>query len=229
MVELAPLLRSYLLLFNIQKAKNAGTLIRSAAAFGVSEVFLVDAPNPKLVKRKRLTFGSHGTEDLTTYRTFESLTAVREYCVSNKITVCGVEITPTSQPVHKAPFKGSTLFVMGNEGTGLNKNQVAICDQFVYIEQYTGKTASLNVAVAGSIILHQFAVWAGFKPWNVVGEKFDAVELNSKGAVPEFVKKAAEEEKKLPTTEEPAAAPKKKETPRTEVAGISDIFKAEGA
>jgi len=32
-----------------------------------------------------------------------------------------------------------------------------ICDHFVYIPQYTEKTASLNVAVAGSIIFHHFA------------------------------------------------------------------------
>jgi len=32
-----------------------------------------------------------------------------------------------------------------------------MCDHFVYIPQYTDKTASLNVAVAGSIIFHHFA------------------------------------------------------------------------
>ena len=39
----------------------------------------------------------------------------------------------TAVPIHEHPFKGNTLFVLGNEGSGLNKNQIAICDHFVYI------------------------------------------------------------------------------------------------
>ena len=57
-----------------------------------------------------------------------------------------------AQPIHTHPFQGDTLFLLGNEGAGLNNNQIAICDHFVYIPQYTDKTASLNVAIAGSIV-----------------------------------------------------------------------------
>jgi len=39
----------------------------------------------------------------------------------------------------------------------MTEQQKAICDHFVYIPQYTNKTASLNIAVAGSIIFHHFA------------------------------------------------------------------------
>lgn len=42
----------------------------------------------------------------------------------------------------------------------MNAAQVAICDAFVIIPQYGGGTASLNVTVAASIIMHSFAVWA---------------------------------------------------------------------
>ena len=80
---------------------------------------------------------------------------------------------PEAVPIHKHPFKGNTLFVLGNEGSGLNNNQIAICDHFVYIPQYTNKTASLNVAVAGSIIFHHFALWAGYKEHTIVGNKFE--------------------------------------------------------
>ena len=40
--------KSYLLHFNIGKAKNFGTLVRSSAAFGVSEIFVVDKSGKKL-------------------------------------------------------------------------------------------------------------------------------------------------------------------------------------
>jgi tRNA G18 (ribose-2'-O)-methylase SpoU len=42
----------------------------------------------------------------------------------------------------------------------MNAMQVAICDDFVYIPQYGGGTASLNVTVAASIIMQSFALWA---------------------------------------------------------------------
>ena len=39
------------------------------------------------------------------------------------------------------------------------------------VGQYTGKTASLNVACAGSIVLHSFAVWAGYQEHTRIGNK----------------------------------------------------------
>lgn len=53
-----------------------------------------------------------------------------------------------------------------------------ICDFFVYIPQYTNKTASLNVAVAGSIIFHHFAVWAGYEESPIFGEKYQEIQIN---------------------------------------------------
>eukprot|EP00397_Hematodinium_sp_SG-2012_P053363 GEMP01063658.1.p1 GENE.GEMP01063658.1~~GEMP01063658.1.p1 ORF type:complete len:101 (-),score=25.91 GEMP01063658.1:530-832(-) len=62
--------------------------------------------------------------------------------------------------------------MLGNEGTGMNEKQMAACDYFVYIPQYSEATASLNVAVAGSIVLHHFALWAKFKTTEREGYKF---------------------------------------------------------
>ena len=42
--------KGYMLIFNIQKQKNFGTIVRSAAAFGLEEVFLVDANHKKMPK-----------------------------------------------------------------------------------------------------------------------------------------------------------------------------------
>lgn len=98
----------------------------------------------------------------TNFRYFDGLKEVRKFCTAEGISVCGIEIMKESRPIHEHPFRGPTLFVLGNEGSGLNKNQIAICDHFVYIEQYTNKIASLNVAIAGSIVFHHFGVWAKF-------------------------------------------------------------------
>ncbi|RWW22412.1 hypothetical protein BHE74_00029158 [Ensete ventricosum] len=42
------------------------------------------------------------------------------------------------------------------KGTGLSAKECEICDFFVYIPQYGCGTASLNVTVAASIVLHHF-------------------------------------------------------------------------
>jgi tRNA C32,U32 (ribose-2'-O)-methylase TrmJ len=43
----------------------------------------------------------------------------------------------------------------------MSAKQLKLCDRFVYIPQHGPGTASLNVTVAASIVLHHFAVWAG--------------------------------------------------------------------
>ena len=157
------------MMFNIQKAKNFGTILRSAAAFNLAEVFLVE---PAGKKNKIATFGSQGTAPKMDMRFFPSMNNVREYCTANKIAICGIEILPESRPIQEQPFRGDTLFMLGNEGSGLNSNQIAMCDHFVYIPQYTDKTASLNVAIAGSIIFHHFALYAKYPEAGRAGQKF---------------------------------------------------------
>ena len=50
----------------------------------------------------------------------------------------------------------------GNEGHGMTPQQKKICDGFVYIKQYGAGTASLNVAVASSIAMHEFAKYHNY-------------------------------------------------------------------
>ena len=50
---------------------------------------------------------------------------------------------------------------VGEEGHGLTREQLDACDMLVRVPQYGNGTASLNVTVAGSIVLHHFALWSG--------------------------------------------------------------------
>ncbi|WOL18564.1 hypothetical protein Cni_G27361 [Canna indica] len=63
-----------------------------------------------------------------------------------------------------------------SSGTGLSAKECEICDFFVYIPQYGCGTASLNVTVAASIVLHHFGVWAGFHERSREGNKFTVAE-----------------------------------------------------
>lgn len=62
------------------------------------------------------------------------------------------------------------------QGQGLSQRQMRLCDGFVYIPQHGAGTASLNVTVAASIVLHHFAAWAGLPERRREGAKFDVGE-----------------------------------------------------
>ncbi|KAF7837188.1 tRNA (guanosine(18)-2'-O)-methyltransferase [Senna tora] len=162
-------LESYVVVHNIAKRHNVGTLARSATAFGVSELILVG-------RRDFNSFGSHGSTSHLRFRHFHSLQDARHFLKDKDCDICGVEITDDAKPVNQHPFKKSTAFLLGNEGSGLSAKECEICDFFIYIPQYGGGTASLNVTVAASIVLHHFGVWAGFTERSRDGNKFIVAE-----------------------------------------------------
>ncbi|CAL9150687.1 unnamed protein product [Musa hybrid cultivar] len=172
---------SLVVVHNVAKRHNVGTMARSATAFGVSEIVLVG-------RRDFNAFGSHGSTSHLRFRHFHSLSQARHYlkALSHKPSsqsreerncdVCGVEITDGALSIADHPFRKSTAFLLGNEGTGLSAKECEICDFFVYIPQYGCGTASLNVTVAASIVLHHFGVWAGFPERSREGNKFTVAE-----------------------------------------------------
>jgi len=157
---------SYLIVHNVAKKQNIGTLARSATALGVREVCLVG-------NRHYSTFGSHGADAYVDFRYFATLAEARAYLKGDcGCTIFGIEIADGAASVVDEPWEGSAAFFPGNEGDGLSEQQMAICDSFVYIPQHGPGTASLNVAVATSIVLHRFAAWAGFPERERQGHKF---------------------------------------------------------
>ncbi|KAJ0404083.1 hypothetical protein P43SY_000867 [Pythium insidiosum] len=147
--------RSYLILNNVQKNKNIKNMLISASAFGVSEVFIVG--QRKFDLEEHAAFLAKLRVPITRIATLKEC---REHCVQHGIRILGVEIMGEAKSLLDEPFVGDTAFIMGNEGSGMNSAQVGICDGFVYIPQYGGGTASLNVTVAASIIMQSFALWA---------------------------------------------------------------------
>jgi tRNA(Leu) C34 or U34 (ribose-2'-O)-methylase TrmL len=159
-------------------------LARCATAFGVKEVIIVSR------SRDMNTFGSHGAHDFVNFRHFPRLEDMRAYLKGKGVEIIGVEICEGAQPVHTRPFTGPTAFMMGNEGDGFSEKQMEYCDRFVYIAQHGPGTASLNVAVAASIVLHQFTTcWAGYPERGREGYKFivddrPALRRGARGSIP---------------------------------------------
>ncbi|XP_019180856.1 PREDICTED: uncharacterized protein LOC109175928 [Ipomoea nil] len=186
-------IESYVVVHNIAKRHNVGTLARSATAFGVSELILVG-------RRDFNAFGSHGSTSHVRFRHFHSLSDAKNFLKERDCDICGVEITENAMAVNQHPFKRSTAFLLGNEGTGLSAKECEICDFFVYIPQYGCGTASLNVTVAASIVLHHFGAWAGFPERSREGNKYVVAERPSMQGKRNYCMESAEsiaEERKL--------------------------------
>ena len=145
--------RSLLLFHAIVKRQNIGQMLRSAAAFGVSEALVSGSAGYHV-------FGAKGTERHVPVREFERFADAVAWLRARGVAVCGIEIDARAADVATRPFVGDTCFVPGNEGAGLSEAQKALCDQLVYVRQVGNGTASLNVAAATAIVLHHFAEWA---------------------------------------------------------------------
>ena len=145
---------SILVLHNVAKKRNFGELMRTAAAMGVAEIVVVGA-------RKLASHGAQGTQSHVRFSHLGTFDEAVAYLKGPRgATLCGVEIAPHAASVASHPFKGTTAFLMGNEGDGLSAAHLAACDQLVYIPQHSTATASLNVNAACAVVLHHFATWA---------------------------------------------------------------------
>jgi tRNA G18 (ribose-2'-O)-methylase SpoU len=156
----------YLILNRLRKG-NVSILLRSCVAFNVKAVLLCGKVAD--YSDQQLRMADHGAFAFAEIRRFprfdDAVAHLRARPDGVAVSVCGVEIRSDAIAVDSldpVPFAGSTAFVLGSEGDGLDARHMALCDRFVYIPQFGNGTASLNVAIAGSIVLHRFAAWAHY-------------------------------------------------------------------
>lgn len=139
----------YLILDELQDPGNLGTMIRTSDAVGLDGVVLtggcVDLYNPKVV---RSAVGSMPRVDIFVEKDSRLvLTTLRERGIRTAAAVIsgGVEIKSFD-------FSGGCAVVIGNEGRGLARESVELCDHKVSIAMH-GHIDSLNAATAATIFL----------------------------------------------------------------------------
>jgi TrmH family RNA methyltransferase len=141
-----------LVLHDLDDPGNAGTLVRSAEAFGANAVCFgpesVEPYNDKLV---RATMGALFRVPIVRYETWEVLAAELQASQFHPIGAAagGPDIRSVDLPKRAA-------LVLGNERRGLEGLPAGAVDLHVGIPQRPG-VESLNVAVAGSILLYEIA------------------------------------------------------------------------
>ncbi len=138
-----------LILDKIQDPGNLGALMRSAYAFGFDTIILnhgsVDIYNDKVIRTSqgaifKLNFRY---EDLKTF--IPTLTSYKVYGTN---VINGISLDD-------AVFDDKVALVLGNEGNGISDEVFNVIQKNIYIP--LKNTESLNVSVAGAIIMYEMS------------------------------------------------------------------------
>lgn len=144
----ANLSRSAILIDRLQDPGNMGTILRSAAAAGVRNIYCAEgtahAWSPKVV---RAAMGAHFMLDI--YQGVD----LRAVIASATIPVLGTS-SHTTAAIYDVDLSGEVAWLVGHEGQGVDPSLLAASTQLVTIP-HAGTMESLNVAVATSVCLFE--------------------------------------------------------------------------
>lgn len=139
---------------NVQDPGNLGTIIRTAAWFGIGNVFCstdtVDVYNPKVVQS---TMGAVFKVNVN----YCDLTELASTARKANVPLFGTSLD--GQNLYDTNLPKNAIIVMGNESKGLSAEVSALMDNNLKIPSYAPPTAdmeSLNVSVATAIVCAEF-------------------------------------------------------------------------
>ena len=139
-----------LILDEIQDPGNLGTIIRSSVAFNVDTIVLskncVDVYNSKVLRATQgMIFNVNIIE--------RDLEAFIPNLKEKNYKIYGTRVDNGKDVKELEKFE-KICIIMGNEGKGVKKQILDMCDGYIYISM-NEKCESLNVGVAASIILYE--------------------------------------------------------------------------
>lgn len=136
------------MLEDIQDPGNLGSILRSAAAAGVEDVYLsnacVQAWSPRVL---RAGMGAHFV--LNIFEGADLAALVADYAGAVLATA-----GEAGTPVYEADLRGHVALLFGNEGAGLSHELHAAAHRTICVPM-PGKAESLNVAAAAAVCLFE--------------------------------------------------------------------------
>lgn len=139
-----------LVLDGVQDPGNVGTLLRSAEAVGVAEVIALrgsaDMYSPKVV---RAAMGAHFFLSLQIDLTWDDVMSA----LANVAHIYAADAEAT-MPYYAADWRQPSALVIGNEANGISPEGLSYATRQITIPM-TGRSESLNAAVAGSVVLFE--------------------------------------------------------------------------
>ena len=124
---------------------NMGTLIRTAAALGITSVIIIEGTDPWSPKVIQASAGTIALVKIFQFRWEQLL----EY--KKNLKLCALVVSGGTSP--ESLTTKDQLLVIGNEAHGLPKKWQDDCNTLITIPM-PGNVESLNAAVAGSIALY---------------------------------------------------------------------------
>lgn len=136
----------------LQDPGNIGTIIRTAHAAFSGGVILTkgccDLYNPKIVRATMSgMFSVPVVQGVSVKETVEAFS-------KNGYSVVAGALTDNSIDLYDINLKGKHLIIIGNEGNGVTKETLSMCDKVVKIPMHPD-AESLNAAVAGSVMMYE--------------------------------------------------------------------------
>lgn len=147
--------RIIVILDNIRSAQNVGSFFRTSDVFNVDKIMLCGItsipPNKEIFKT------ALGATEMVKWKYYDSTEACINELKDNNFKIYCVEQVENSTKLNNVNFDFSktNCFVFGNEVDGVSEDIIKMADVCIEIPQF-GTKHSLNVAVAGGIILWDF-------------------------------------------------------------------------
>lgn len=152
--------RICLLLDGVSQPFNVGSIIRTAAAFGVEHLWLCG--DTAAVSHPSARKTALGTLRHLTWEQAPSAAAAAGAVHAAGLRLVAIELAQGAVPLHEADLAGDVCLAFGNEDRGCSRGLLAAADQIAFIP-LTGKVGSLNVAAAAAIAVAEARrrEWAG--------------------------------------------------------------------
>ena len=145
-----------LLLHDIRSAHNVGSIFRTADAAGVLKVYL-SGYTPRPLDRfervqKDIAKTALGAEKFLSWEYQKSPATIISKLRNDGWNIVAIEQDKRSIEYRTYKIKKPTLFILGNEVSGVRRSLLKKCDAVIEIPMH-GKKESLNVSVAAGVIL----------------------------------------------------------------------------
>lgn len=147
-----------LILHDIRSAQNVGSLFRTADAAGVQKVYLsatTPTPTDRFGRpRADIAKTALGAEQALSWGSYSDITTLIGALKQDGYTIIAVEQSPASIDYTAVTPSEKMAIVLGNEVAGIDTSTLSLVDTVAEIPM-RGTKESLNVSVAGGIVLYQ--------------------------------------------------------------------------
>ena len=142
------------MILNLQDIGNFGTIIRTANALGIDCILISsDCPDIYSPKVLRATMGAIFNINIIKINnnTDDIKKIIKSFKDKNFMAVASA-VADDCKNINQISFLNKNLIIVGNEGNGLDREIIKICDESVKIPMIK-EADSLNVAVASGILI----------------------------------------------------------------------------